>query len=109
MYDKRVVIPGALKNRILKVFNTGHKKLYFWPNMKKGIEENFKSYRGCLIAAKEPQVKFIPLPKDDRPQSRHHKDFAGPMKGQYYLIVFENFSKWLDVMKRKILTCRGTI
>ena len=45
----------------------------------------------------------------DRPWSRLHIDFAGPLKGQYYLIVVDSFSKWPEVMKYKNHRCSGTI
>ena len=47
-------------------------------------------------------MKFIPWPK-------LHIDFAGPLKGEYYLIVVDSFSKWSGVMKCKNLMCSGTI
>ena len=81
----------------------------FWPNIDKEIEANVKSFRGCAIAAKVPPMKFTPWTKTDRPWSKLHIDFAGPMKGLYYLIVVDSFSKWSEVNKYKNSMCSGTI
>ena len=81
--------------------------------MGKVTEENVKSSIGCAIASKKPSVKFTPWPKTDRqtdrPWSRLHIYFAGPMKGQYYLIVVNNFLKWPEVMKYTNTMCSGAI
>ena len=76
MYAEQVVIPGALKKKILKDFHSGHPSIarmktlmrsdVFWPNMDKEIEEKVNSCRGCVIAVKAPPVKFTPWPKMDR-------------------------------------------
>ena len=81
----------------------------FWPNIDEEIEKNVKSCRVCMIATKPQPVKFTSWPKTYRPWSRLHIDFAGPMKGQYYLIVVDSFSKWLEVMKCKNPTCSDPI
>ena len=73
--------------------------------MVKDIEENIKSCRGCTISGKASQVKFTPWLKTDR----LHIDFAGQVKGQYYLIVFDSFSKLPEVRKCKNPTYNGTI
>ena len=62
MYGEWVMIPGALKKRMLKGFHTCHPSIammkallrskVFWPNIDKEIEENVKSCRGCAITAK---------------------------------------------------------
>ena len=77
--------------------------------MDKEIKENVKSYKGCTIAAKAQPVKFTPWLKTNRLWLRLHIDFADPMKGQYYLIVVDSFSKWPEVMKCKNSTCSDTI
>ena len=74
----------------------------FWLNTNKEIEGNVKSCRGCAITAKVPPVKFTP-------SSKLHINFAGPLKGQYHLIVVESFSKWPEVMKCKNPMCSCTI
>ena len=84
------------------------RRCVFWPNMEKEIEGKVKFCRGCAIAAKASPVKFTPWPKTDRPWLRLDIDFAGPIKGHNYLIVVDSFSKWPEMMKRKISTYSGT-
>ena len=47
---------------------------------------------------KSSPVKFTSWSKSARPWSRLHINFAGSMKGQYYLIVVDNFLKWPEIM-----------
>ena len=56
---------------------------------------------GCAMAAKSPPIKSSPWPKTDRPWSRIHVDFAGPLDGYYYLIVVDSYSKWPEVFRCK--------
>ena len=81
----------------------------FWPNMDKETEENVNFCCGCEIAVKTAPVEFTAWRKTNRPWLRLHIDFAGPMKGHYYLIVVDSFSKWPEVMKYKNSMFSGTI
>ena len=69
--------------------------------MDKGIENAVKSCEGCALAAKVLPIKFNPWPKMDLPGSRIHIVFAGPLKGYYYLIIVDSFSKWPKVLRCK--------
>ena len=111
LYRDRVVVPATLQSRILKDFHVGHpgitrtkslmRSFVFWKNLDKDIENMVKTCTGCARAAKSPPVKFSPWPKTDRPWTRIHADFAGPVDGHYYLIVVDSFSKWPEVFKCK--------
>lgn len=46
-------------------------------------------------------INFNPWPKTDRPWSRMHIDFAGPLNGFYYLVVVDSYSKWPEILKCK--------
>ena len=81
----------------------------YWRNMDKDIEEKVKACRGCALAAKTPPIQFSPQPKADYPWSRIHVQYAGPLDGQYYLIVVDSFSKWLEVFRCKSPTTDFTI
>ena len=119
MYRERVVIPATLQKRILKDFHVGHpgatrmkslmRSYVFWKNMDRNIEETVNACKGCALAAKAPPIKFTPWPKTDRPWSRIHADFAGPLDGYHYLIVVDSYSKWPEVFRCKTPTTEITI
>lgn len=93
LYSDRVVIPTTLQKRMLKEFHVGHpgisrmkslmRSFVFWPNMDKDIEEKVRECRGCALAMKAPPTQFGSWAKPDRPWSRIHLDFAGPLDGFY--------------------------
>lgn len=119
LYSDRVVIPTTLQKRMLKEFHVGHpgisrmkslmRSFVFWPNMDKDIEEKVRECRGCALAMKAPPTQFGSWAKPDRPWSRIHLDFAGPLDGFYYLIVIDSLSKWPEVLKCKTPTSEATI
>jgi hypothetical protein len=119
LYSDRVVIPTTLQKRMLKEFHVGHpgisrmkslmRSFVYWTNMDKDIEEKVRECRGCALAMKAPPTQFGSWPKPDRPWSRIHLDFAGPLDGFYYLIVVDSLSKWPEVLKCKNPTSEVTI
>lgn len=119
LYRERVVIPATLRKKILKDFHTGHpgatrmkslmRSYVYWKSMDTDIESMVKSCKGCALAAKAPPIQFSPWPKADHPWSRIHVDFAGPLEGNYYLIVVDSFSKWPEVFRCKNPTTDFTI
>ena len=76
--------------------------------MDKDIEQVVKTCKGCQLAVKAPPVKFTPWPKTDVPGTRLHIDYAGPMNGNYYLIVVDSYSKWPEIFKSKRPTATVT-
>ena len=92
MYGERVVIPAVLTKKMLKDFHTGHpgmsrmkalmRSYVYWPGMDKDIENMVKSCKSCASA---PPIKFNPWPKTDKPWSRLHIDYAGPIKRTCFL------------------------
>ena len=81
----------------------------YWQGMDKQIENFVKACRGCQLAAKSPSIKINPWPKTDMPWQRLHIDYAGPIKGFYYLIVVDSFTKWPEVYKIRHPTAGNTI
>ena len=98
MYAQRVVIPCILRKKVLKEFHLGHpgisrmkslKRIYtYWPKMDQDIEDLVRHCKGCQLAAKSPPVRTQPWPKTDIPWSRIHMDYAGPLNGYYYLVIY---------------------
>ena len=119
MYRERVVVPATLQKKILKDFHSGHpgetrtkslmRSYVYWRGMDADIEEMVKACKGCALAAKAPPIKFNPWPKTDHPWQRIHIDFAGPLEGNYYLIVVDSYSKWPEVFRCKSPTTDFTV
>uniref|UniRef100_A0AA85J8L0 Integrase catalytic domain-containing protein n=1 Tax=Trichobilharzia regenti TaxID=157069 RepID=A0AA85J8L0_TRIRE len=109
MFGERVVIPEALRNKLLKQFHMGHpgiqrmksiaRSYAYWPNMDKHIIDFVQRCSKCQQSAKLPhQLPPVPWPPASHPWSRIHIDFAGPTNGAYYLVVVDAFSKWPEVI-----------
>ena len=119
MYRERVVVPTTLQKKILKDFHSGHpgatrtkslmRSYVYWRGMDTDIEDMVKTCKGCALAAKAPPIKFSPWPKADHPWQRIHIDFAGPLEGNYYLIVVDSYSKWPEVFRCKSPTTDFTV
>ena len=61
--------------------------------MDRDIEKMIWECKSCQLAAKAPQIKTQPWPKRDIPWTRIHIDYVGPLKGYYYLVMVDSFSK----------------
>ena len=89
-----MVIPTVLTKKSLKDFHTGHPRMsrmkalmqsyVYWLGMDKDIENMVKACKSCASVAIIPPIKFNPWPKTDKPWSRLHIDYAGPIKGAYF-------------------------
>ncbi|XP_028969202.1 uncharacterized protein K02A2.6-like [Galendromus occidentalis] len=120
IYNNRVVIPRTLKENILITLHEGHpgiarmktlaREYVFWNNLDKDIEDLVRRCDQCQRAGKMPKkVPLEPWPDTGKPWKRVHADFAGPMKGVYYLIIVDSFSKWPEVLPTKKITAEATI
>lgn len=52
---------------------------------------------------------MMPWPFPEKPWSRLHIDFAGPMKNRYLLIVVDAYSKWIEVVPVSTPSAEATI
>lgn len=84
--------PGIVKMKNLA------RSYIWWPNMDREIEEKVNMCPECQETQKMPKRAPIhPWEWSRAPWTRLHLDFAGPMNGNYFLIVVDSYSKWLDV------------
>nr|XP_040226826.2 uncharacterized protein K02A2.6-like [Anopheles coluzzii] len=68
--------------------------------------------RTCLkqIAAKSPtHIKSTSWPEAPGPWYRIHVDYAGPLNGEWYLVIVDSFSKWPEVIPTSSTTTTATI
>lgn len=108
MWGSRVVIPSKLREQLLESIHRSHLGMvktksvcrahFWWPNLDQGIEEMIRGCEQCCQLLPDPgKAQLIPWRCEDKPWSRVHMDFAGPIKGVYLLIVVDAFSKWIEV------------
>ncbi|PIO68749.1 integrase core domain protein [Teladorsagia circumcincta] len=48
-------------------------------------------------------------PKPVSPWARVHADFAGPLEGNFYLVIVDAYSKWPEIIQKNSITTSATI
>ncbi|XP_061504929.1 uncharacterized protein K02A2.6-like [Anopheles gambiae] len=120
LFGERVVIPNILQQRCLRQFHRGHpgiqrmkslaRSYVYWPSIDSNISECVASCEKCQTAAKTPaHSPHVPWPKSSSPWQRVHIDYAGPVEGDYFLIIVDAYSKWPEVIKTSSTTASATI
>ena len=116
----RVVIPAALRGRVLKEIHEGHqgivkckaiaRSFVWWPGIDKDIENSVKNCQECALHQNNPKpITLHPWENARYPWQRLHIDFAGPFLGSSYLIVVDAYSKWPEVIPMNTTTSQNTI
>lgn len=116
----RIVIPAQYRKQVLQELHTGHPGLVrskmlarskvYWPNIDEDIERTVKCCETCATVPKSPikcTLKSWPVPS--KPWSRIHADYAGPVNGQFYLVIVDAYSNWPEVFKTASTTSTKTI
>ena len=120
MVNNRVVIPEKLRLEVLKVLHVGHpgmvrmkalsRGVCYWNGLDKDIEATVKSCEQCQSASKMPvKVPLEPWRPAMEPWERVHIDYAGPVNGQYLLVIVDSFSKWPEVVLTNTMTASTTL
>ncbi len=82
----------------------------WWPGMDKSLEEKVKLCDSCQRTRKLPPVAPIqPWEWPERPWSRLHIDYAGPLLGHMFLVVVDAHSKWMEVKAVRHATTATTL
>ena len=114
--DQRVIVPGRLQNRLLRMSHKGHpgivrmkrklRETYWWPNMNADIEKFVKHCQACECSTKSLKPNVLPRISIPPPTSAWTKlaiDIAGP----YYtapigrrcvVTVIDYYSKFPEVL-----------
>ncbi|KAK8785283.1 hypothetical protein V5799_008352, partial [Amblyomma americanum] len=109
LLGSRVVIPSTLQPQVLRLLHEGHPGIskmkavarshVWWSTLDEDITN---TVRGCRVCQENQRtarpVAMTPWPYPEKPWSRIHIDFAGPLKNRYLLIVTDAFSKWIEVV-----------
>ena len=74
------------------------------------LEQAVKQCTQCQENQKlPPKVPMHPWEWPDRPWSRIHVDYAGPIHGKMVLVVVDARSKWLEALTVAAATSQSTI
>lgn len=82
----------------------------YWPGIDKEIESHVKACGACQNVVKSPDVSELhswPIPSG--PWERVHADIAGPVKGTFFFVIVDAYSKWLEVFPMKTITSSNII
>ncbi|BHF82498.1 hypothetical protein SprV_0802563600 [Sparganum proliferum] len=108
MFADRVVIPSSLRLTVLRQFHAAHPgtsrmksiahSFAYWPGIDGNIDDLVRRCSRCQKAAKmPPRQPPVPWEPPERPWSRVHMDFAGPLNRFSYLILVDAYSKWPEI------------
>ncbi|XP_055615351.1 uncharacterized protein K02A2.6-like [Toxorhynchites rutilus septentrionalis] len=120
MFSDRLVIPALYRKRCLNQLHKGHpgvqrmkaiaRSFVYWPCMDDEITSYVRACNSCAsVARSPPKATPVPWPKPTVPWQRIHVDYAGPLEGEYYLIVVDAYSKWPEILPTKSITAKATI
>ncbi|XP_059217636.1 uncharacterized protein K02A2.6-like [Stomoxys calcitrans] len=120
LFNARVVFPRIYRKKILKQLHRGHfaiekcktlaRSYVSWPNIDKDIEDWVKICQNCQLVVKNAvKTDLSSWPLMTRPLERVHIDYAGPVKGHYYLIIVDAFSKNTEIYQTSNITATSTI
>lgn len=107
----RLVIPEALRARVLSNAHAGHqgvvrtkqrlRELYWWPGMDREVQDLVKACPVCSehdAHARRERPPLQPIPRPERAWQRVMIDAIGPMKGpsaeRYGLVLCDLHSRW---------------
>lgn len=120
MWGNRVIIPPGERKVALHLFHTQHpgivkmkalpRSYLWWPELDSDIE---KLVATCLICQENRAMPHkAPLHRWEWPQTPWlclHIDHAGPVEGNYLLLVVDAHSKWLEVRRVPSTSTANTI
>ncbi|XP_041771477.1 uncharacterized protein K02A2.6-like [Anopheles merus] len=120
LVGERVLIPEKLRKQCLSQLHRGHpgiqrmkaiaRSYVFWPSLNEDIIDLVSNCHSCALAAKSPaHADPLPWPKTTTPWERVHVDYAGPIDGDYFLVVVDAHTKWPEIIRTASITARITV
>ena len=120
LWGTRVVVPSALQEHVLQELHDTHpgmsrmkalaRSFVWWPSIDSDIERAISSCNTCQsMRSAPPTAQIHPWIFPNRPWSRVHVDFAGPIGGNTYLVIVDAYSKYPEVVKMVNTTGKTTV
>ena len=120
LWGSRVVVPPPGREGILHKLHEGHpgisrmkslaRSFVWWPGLDKSMQQKVKTCDACQRSRNLPTVAPIQHWEwPERPWSRLHVDYAGPLFGHMFLVLVNVHSKWMEVKMVKNATSSTTI
>lgn len=115
----RVVIPAKHQETVLAELHLNHPRIVrmkalarlrvWWPALDSDIEQLVGDCETSQIThSKAPVTSDNPLMWPHRPWQRVHVDCCGPFLGEFFLVVVDAKSKWLEVIPMSSTTACET-
>ena len=112
--DDQIAVPIDLRRKLIEILHFGHSgttkmlsdaKIFWWPEMRKDIEQKVKDCTACLATGKNlkyqiPKNQYGKLEKLSEPGQELQIDFTGKLHNKklngepQILIAIDRFSKW---------------
>ena len=117
----RVIIPTKLRSTVLDMLHATHlgmsgmktlaRSYVYWPLINSEIEQHANTCRTCGKYGKSlPSLIEHPWNKPSMPWQRVHIDYAGPFLSKMWLVVYDAYTRWPEVIKmNKDTTSTATI
>ena len=120
MWDIRVIVPEALKEKVLAELHTSHfgmsrmKSLarsdIWWSHLDEDIETLCKSCSSCLAVKSCPAAAPLhPWSWPSSPWQQVHVNFARPFIGSTFLLLVDSHSKWPEIYRMSSTSVKNTI
>lgn len=120
MWGHRVVVPYSCREKVLNELHDSHMGIiktkclarsYVWfPGIDESVDRQCASCEVCAQTAAAPPAH---APRvwhwPDRPWSRLHLDFLGPIAGATYLVVVDACSKWIEIARMSSTSAANVI
>ena len=119
LWGRRVVIPPSHRKRILEDLHDQHpgicrmkalaRSYLWWPNLDQEIETKVRACNVCQANVNAPPAAPIhPWNWPSQPWKRIHIDHF-EFEKNFYLIVIDSHSKWIEVIPTRLMTASKTI
>ncbi|KAL5256343.1 hypothetical protein ACHWQZ_G011539 [Mnemiopsis leidyi] len=117
----RVIIPSKLRSTVLEMLHVTHlgmsgmktlaRSYVYWPRINSEIEQLSSTCKSCGKHGKSlPSLTEHPWTKPTMPWQRVHIDYAGPFFNKMWLVVYDAYTRWPEVIKmNKDTTSAATI
>lgn len=121
LWGTRVVVPMELRSLVLQMLHEGHigivktksfaRRYVYWPGIDQDIEQTVRTCSNCQSTRPSPgPAPLHPWEFPNRPWSRVHIDYAGPLPGnKMVLVIADAHSKWIDAHVTGTATSAATI